>query len=196
MKPAKKKDLPFALVLVLLLAAGFLFYEATQHQSGQTQQSSTQPSFDTEAMVNRHLFYTAQKAELQKEIIQVENSWTAPAVGESLFKDPKPSNKAYGVDHSPDTYEARVVNDLNLNDKQVNYVSPSGVIQRELHERRVVAEYSQRWKEEYVEQFLENARKNGYEVTLDKDYRVVNVREIRRKPNGESIFKGESFGTK
>lgn len=39
--------------------------------------------------------------------------------------------------------------------------------------------------EEYVKTFLENARRAGYQVTLDQDFRIQSVRKIRR---GKPLF--------
>ena len=41
-------------------------------------------------------------------------------------------------------------------------------------------EYSEAYREEFVRQFLLNARRNGYEVILGPDYKVLTVRQIRK----------------
>ena len=72
--------------------------------------------------------------------------------------------------------QAGLEEDLQINqvlDEQIN----TKLVNVQVEERRV-----EKANEEYVRKFLENARRAGYQVTLDKDLRIRSVRWVGERP--------------
>ena len=42
-----------------------------------------------------------------------------------------------------------------------------------------MAAHNEAYRKEYVRQFLDNARRAGWEIRLDDDYRVISAKRIR-----------------
>src|SRR5690606_35044502 len=97
----------------------------------------------------------------------------------------------------PDTNEGNVYRDLNRDSKDVSYESPNAVIQGQMYDQEKQKTYEDEYKKEYARQFVENARLNGYAITLDSNYTVIRVMPIR-KPSQEStkIFNSSGEGTR
>lgn len=139
-----------------------------------------------EKLVNKHLYFSSQKQDWASKQRQAENDFMAPRIGDSLWPKVPTEKKDYGVDHSPDTHEQNAFNDLNRYQKDVRATNPDYIIQNQLNDEARTAEYKELSKQEYVAQFIENARRNGYEVRVNGDFVVTSVRKIR--PEGPSLF--------
>jgi len=62
---------------------------------------------------------------------------------------------------------------------------PDQAIQNQMFNDQLQAQQDEEYRREYVKRFLENARQQGYEIQLDKDYRVISIKEIQRQPAQE-----------
>lgn len=168
--------------LSFLFLAGFLAYLAMQP----TSDSQAKPTFSVndpkvQEIANRNLFLTAKQIELEQQKAEVENKLTAPFVGQKII-DQTHQMKPQGVDHSVDRSEEIAYRDLGRDRRDVAMYGPQHVIQRDLYEQQQLAHYTEEYQKEYARQFLENARRAGYEVTLSPDYVVLSVRKIRQSP--------------
>lgn len=129
--------------------------------------------------VNNNLFYQAKIMELEAAKKESENRFQAPAVGEFIFvKNQKP--KSAGIDHSPDANEFNAANDIRRYPKELRAYTAKNEIMGQVADENKMNEYSEAYREEFVRQFLLNARRNGYEVILGPDYKVLTVRQIRK----------------
>ena len=158
------------------------------------EQSSTQEGVEQKAMaaMNRHLLFTDKHIELSKERVKLENWKASPQVGENLFGEKKkdsPSN----LDLSQDRRESQVLNDLKRNEKQTDYVSPDSLIQSQLSASGEQSKYEQEYRKEYSRQFIENARKAGYEVVVNENYVVTSVKKIKGEDRAH-LFKADNSG--
>ena len=178
-----------ALLFVLgSLVAVFLAFQSSHTTENQTlDQSSLSPdAAKIERLVNKHLFWTNQKIELEQKQRQLENQFNSPRVGEALW--PRPTDKfasPLGVDHSPDRNEDRAYQDLNRYPHELTFNSPDSEIQGQITDEQAADSYQEEYKKEYARQFVENARQHGYQVKLSDEYVVVSVMPLRR-PNSES----------
>lgn len=185
----KQKKQSAWLFLLLLGTAGFFGYLAHDMPSmidnKRTQISANSP--EAAALVNKHLFLDAQKREMTQQKRRAENSYLSPQIGDSIWPKPADKSKQHGVDHSPDTHETNAYHDLKRYEKELNLTRPDHIIQGEIADQQRAREYEEAYKEEYARQFVENARQNGYEITLDQDYTVIRVDKIpnyqRRDPS-------------
>jgi hypothetical protein len=184
-----KKD--SSLLLLLLLGIGvlvaFILIPAPKKVknptlSGQISASSLQ----AEQLVNKHLWMTSRTQELSQEQMRLQNQFTNPHVGDSIW--PKGQiqgpDKTLGVDHSADANEATAFEDLNRYPKQLEAQNPDNVIQAQLSDEDRRQAYEQAYRAQYAKQFIENARRNGYEVRLNDQNVVISVKPLR-VPNGQ-----------
>lgn len=132
-----------------------------------------------EKSVNKHLMYTNEKMDLQRRRMEIENARLATdfnATKSQATYQPQTS----GVDLSTDSRAAEVANEIGRGVRNEDEaLSPHDVIQKELFNADQNAEYTQAYKVEYARQFVENARRGGYKVILDDQYRVKQVIPIR-----------------
>lgn len=128
-----------------------------------------------ETMVNRHVQMTNRQMEIEKEKIKMEATFSIPKVGQFVVQ--KDSNKAFNL--NVDNVENNAARDLR--DTRTLTMSANDVIQNELLHGGQGAQqpvYDDEYRREYARQFIENARRNGYEVTLSPDLKVIGVRQI------------------
>lgn len=148
---------------------------------------------EAETLVNKHLWLTNHSKEIAQERAKAQNAYLAPQIGDSVWPIKTVRGKDLGVDHSADTNETNAYEDLNRYQKEFNSTNPDAIIQGQIVEQQVQRQYQEKYRAEYARQFIENARMNGYEVKLDKDYMVISVTPL---PNAQSrnpsLFDGTS----
>lgn len=181
-KPQDEKNNRAWLALVLLLGAGALGYYAWKSEEHVTRHRQT-ASLDVqdpvnrqrlENLVNRHVQMTNRQMEIEKEKIKMEATFSIPKVGQFVVE--RDSSKPFTLD--TDHNEMNAARDLR-DPRQVT-VSANDLIQNELlhGEQTPPPVYDEEYRREYARQFIENARRNGYEVTLSPDLKVIGVRQI------------------
>ena len=169
----------FLLLLLLMLGAGTFYFLGSSHKIIKAKKVISAYSPEADALVNQHLVVTSRSLELQAKRRHVENQFSAPQLGESVLVDRLKDKKDYGVDHSSDTNESNAYDDLNRYRQDVRLTDPDTIITNQLHDEDRAMAYDESYREEYARQFIENARRNGYEVRLDENYVVTSVKKIR-----------------
>lgn len=179
----------FLALLLFIGAAGLIFaYLGTEDPKPNVQgPSPTAKSEKFEKSVNKHLMFTNEKMELERQRMQVENA----RLLNSDFSSTQPQH-AYQNDNkldlSTDTRAEDLAKELGRGERAEDYSTPHDVVQKELFNAQQARSYSQAYKEEYARQFVENARRGGYKVILSEDLsRVISVTPIRNP--------GQSFNT-
>ncbi len=152
---------------------------------GEISSSSLHPVDTTSELVNKHLWITNQAQELAEQRVAVQNTLNSPKVGDSIWPKGIDKSKQYGVDHSPDSNETTAFEDLNRYKKELNTEKPDNVIQAQLRDQDRQREYEKAYREAYAKQFIENARRAGYDVRLNDDMVVVSVRPIRNPSSSD-----------
>ncbi|WP_295906066.1 hypothetical protein [uncultured Bdellovibrio sp.] len=179
-KSNKERSMFFALLL-FIGAAGLIFayLGAEDPKPKVAGPAPTAKSEKYEKSVNRHLMFTNEKMELERQRMQVENA----RLLNTDFNSTQPQRAYQNENHldlSSDTRAQELANELGRGEKQEEYATPHDVVQRELFNAQQMREYSQAYKEEYARQFVENARRGGYKVILSEDLtRVISVTPLR-----------------
>ncbi|MBK9322185.1 MAG: hypothetical protein IPM97_04370 [Bdellovibrionaceae bacterium] len=185
----EKKDKSYFLGLILLLLSGFfvLLYFAPEEKPKAKDSADQQRELETK--VNRHLFSTSQQIELQRKKMEVAVSDLADKkVSPSKGTEEPPSD----IDFTPDPRAIALLKNLRRDTS-----SPSGpensddLIQAELFELEQLEHYSEEYKKEYARQFVENARKAGYNVKLNAEYKIISVAPIRKPAQNFNLFQSE-----
>lgn len=107
------------------------------------------------------------------------------ALLETSIQDINKTKLAPGVDLDSDKTIEHVYEDT-----QRNYLDQGLVPERYFHSKiqeDVESEkLADRVDEQFIKQFIDNARKDGYAIKLDKNLNVVGIKEIGRQPQSES----------
>jgi hypothetical protein len=157
-----------------------------ENKSKPPSNDSTARAKEIEERVNKHLFQTSQKIELNREKMQVETAEMADKGVRPIQREPDLPN---GVDFSGDPRIESLVQDLGRDVKDSgDPKSPNDLIQAELFQQDQLQQYSEAYKKEYARQFVENARKAGYEVVLSESYKVLAVKPLRKPAQDFRLF--------
>ncbi|MCA9319037.1 hypothetical protein KDA06_05380 [Candidatus Saccharibacteria bacterium] len=131
-------------------------------------------------LVNKNLQMNQKLKELRAMGVEIKNEKALEQYRQKLTYDhATAADRDLGVeilieDGSTSTYE-----DLNPHQGIYNgQLTPDEKIEMRLNQQRDIAVYERNQKLQYVRQFLENARKQGYDITLNENLEVVKVRKI------------------
>lgn len=133
--------------------------------------------------VNDHLRKTAEEIELQKRQMSIRNWQLAndyrKSIGEKAYTVPKE-----GAELQEEKFANDVARDLGR-DGSLSKISqnPMDMIHHQLFEAQAMRQHDEAYRKEYARQFVENARRGGWEVKLSDDYRVLSTKRIR-SPSG------------
>ena len=159
---------------------GFLFYQAktendksnkTQQQA--VEQSSVRPPMDPQELANKYLQQAQQNlnADKLRAEINIKNAIrdTNKAVSGEKFVETDPSKIPAEQQIWKDPVEKP------LDQRYSEHLAPpknNGELD----------------KQEYIRQFKENARKNGYEITVNDELEVTSVTPIRKPQNSKNDY--------
>lgn len=166
-------------IAVLAVAGGLLYFGLQDGHQGPRDTAPDARSAKAQQVVNKHLEQTAEQLEMQRRRMQIENTklqmdyastaperaYTAPREGAELLQDQRSES---------------VAEDLGVDRRQTLPTNPMDLIHHQLFEEQRNKAVSDAYKKEYARQFVENARRGGYDVQLSDDFRVLSVRPLRR----------------
>lgn len=171
--------------LLLLILALFLFVAALFVEGGRGEKNqSSVTTRDRELLnnINTYLKDTAIREEVQKRNALEEYSQPEPAEEMSIDSRDEKVNPLIFDQEDPGH---QVLRDLEAKKRRDGRpVTPDQRISSKLERDAWTREYEQRQKDEYVRQFLENARKQGVDVRLNKD---LDVTGLQVRPTEEPI---------
>jgi hypothetical protein len=178
-----KKERSLLLALLLFVGAGLLLFMSLESPKQKTSEASARERIkgpEWEKKVNHHLFSTNEDIDFQRQKMQIENRRLAPEIyntrKQNAYKD---SNQ--GVDLSTDSRGYEIANELGRGSRENGAPqTPHEVVQGEIFNEQQRDEYTDAYKKEYARQFVENARRGGYDVKLSDDFKVLSVRPLRR----------------
>lgn len=189
----KKQDKSYLLGLLLLLLAGFFvfLFLLPEGKNSQANQAGAAQTKEFEARVNKHLFHTSQTMEMSREKMQLEaNKIERQGLGAAA-----PKEDVHKLDFSADPRAEALLRELGRDAKESTGPTTSDEqVQADLFEAQQSAEYSEAYKREYARQFVENARKAGYIIKLNDDYKVISVKPIRKPADSYELFKSDGGG--
>ncbi|QLY25657.1 hypothetical protein [Bdellovibrio sp. KM01] len=176
------------LAILLFLGAGILVLMSLGNDNPKSGgQAGVKKTEKFEKAVNKHLMLTNEKMEFERRRLEIENAAGSDFNSTKAQTTYNPQDS--GLDLSNDSRAAEVANILGRGErKEGEPLNPNDVIQKELFNAQQEVEYSEAYKKEYARQFVENARRGGYKVYLDENYRVKQVVPLNRQPGSTDIF--------
>ncbi len=132
-----------------------------------------------QAAVNRHLLKTAEQLEMQKKRMQIEstklNMTYLESKADQAYQPPKE-----GVNLIENQNSESVASDLTETAAKGLTSNPMELIQHDLFVEEQRQKLSENYKKEYARQFIENARRGGYDIKLNDDFKIISVKPIRK----------------
>jgi hypothetical protein len=172
---------------VLLISIGSKTWNSgRQPQSVKTKISNVGGSADKESIdkfIDRELYYTELKAQIEKEkmkssaLASVADPLQAP-----IMNGVEEKRFGFFEDKKQITAEENV---RRLAKKKYEAFTVGYKIQAELADQKAFSEYSEDYKQAFVEEFIRRAEADGFAVEVSDDLIVTNVRSIRR-PQSET----------
>lgn len=179
-----------AIVLLIL----YLGSDGKKKKSLETSQAVKSEKY--EKSVNKHLMVTNETIEMQRQRMEIENARFAKDL-DAASAQPKYVAPQEGADLATDHRASDIADLLGRGErKPESFETPNDIIQKELFNRQQMDEYSKAYKEEYARQFVENARRGGYKVQLDDNFKVISVSPIRKPSHSthENILNPDGGG--
>lgn len=184
-KNPQKNERSLLLALLLLTGAVVLIfsYIATDDKNLKEHVSGTEPVFKSdkyEKSVNRHLMLTNEKMKLEHQRAKLEsarllnNDFNKSSAQQPFMNENK-------LDLSSENRAAEVAKEIGRDrDRKEEVISPDDIVQKDLFNEQQMQEYTQAYRAEYARQFVENARRGGYNVILSEDLtRIISVTPLR-----------------
>ncbi len=172
-----------------LLALGFIFSsllliffsinEPRNLTPGETELSSFQGNVGN-AIVNKHLLKTTENLEFQKLKTQVENFKVLKSFDEIKPEIPKYSEKDNFFDFDGDPRVRKMAEDLGrANDiKAINSNDPKSRVYQAMFDEKRNKAIAYKEKVAAAKKFISDARKDGWEVEIDKDFKIKSYNKI------------------
>lgn len=172
------------LVIILGCAViGYLFYQvkivnenSVLNANQNTEQSSKKPELDPQELANKYLQQAQQNLATEKLKAEI-NIKRAIAEGQN-----PPATKVVETDPSSVPVEQQIWKDPQ---GQIKVQKP---LEQRFSEQMNAQNPEDMDKQEYIRQFKENARKNGYEITVNDDLEVTSVTPIRKPQNSKNDY--------
>lgn len=185
-KPQEKKDKTYLIPLLLLLLSGVCVFLFLSPDPKLASKVSTTKTKEFEEKVNRHLFKTSQEIEINRQKMKVE---TYDMADQGVRALPHVPEEPSSVDLSGDPRTESLIHDLGRNVREPNDPRNSNeLIQTELFQQEQLQNYSEEYKREYTRQFIENAKKAGYRVIVNDQFKVLSVTPIRKPAQDFKLF--------
>ena len=140
--------------------------------------------------VNEHLKMTAQEISQREQASRLESAKSDPddfrKLGTTALPGRETDQDEIGADKKWDELAQRLNPDHGIDENSITQQLQSELLEKQ-NQRALTTAY----KAEYARQFVENARKHGYQIELSSDYRVLSVKKIIKKDT-PSLFDGQS----
>lgn len=189
----QKQDKSYLLAVAFLLLSGFyvVLFLLPEGKKTNGPQSGIVQSKEFEEKVNKHLFQTSQNIEISRQRMQIE----ANRIAEKEFGTTTPKEEIHKLDFSADPRAEALLRELGRDVKEsAGPTNSDEQVQTDLFEAQQMQEYSEAYKREYARQFVENARKAGYIIKLNDEYKVISVKPIRKPADGFDLFQSKGEG--
>ncbi|MEZ4870791.1 MAG: hypothetical protein R2827_00825 [Bdellovibrionales bacterium] len=192
-KPEKKPKFGGDLSLMTTTIVALLlvvFHEHTNRDTfkssdkGARRISSTHTEQKTFPMdiLNKGLQNLHSEREIHRERAKMERELRPRDMDQQQYLDVeqvKREGQQYGLQLNPHN-PAEEIARQNKNPVRMDYNQLDTAVSRNLAAQEALAQYEQEYRKEYIKQFLENARRDGYEIILNDDLSIKEVREVKR----------------
>lgn len=143
-----------------------------------------------EASVNRHIQMTNRKIETERERIKIDAAFAIPRVGHLVSQASKEFQTGR-LELKADRGEYNSARDVDRRGESTQSISVSNVVHNDMAEAELQRYADEAYRKEYARQYIESARRNGYDVQIDANYRVISVKEL--PPGSVKEAAGEAF---
>lgn len=164
-----------AVMVVLLLAVIFQSKEPKQPPAA----ASSPTAKNLNDQINKHLHDLELKKSFNKMSAQLEWEDSYSELPSETMKDEELPKHLDANVYDP---ASKVYADLNPDQKGIRTVLPSERIQSKIANRGWVKEYDHEIRKEYVYAFIDNMRRDGYDVRINDNLEVVSVQKMRAPP--------------
>jgi hypothetical protein len=175
------------LPVIFILGAIILFFIGASDKSGSSSEKISARDIKVQERVNAHLSQTAEQLEMQKKRMQVENARLALSFRESNTGTGYTPQRE-GAELKEDARSQNVAQDLGLDELKRASSNPMDMIHHQLFEEQKLQLMDEAYKKEYARQFIENARRGGYDVKLNDEYKVISVKPARKPSTNYQLF--------
>jgi hypothetical protein len=195
-EPEDKNQIAFIILLfgVILVLGALLLFQMQDKSSesgeifvGLNKKIRTK---EYEKSVNAHLSEVYSKSQLKQKTIDLQNKKEAPLISKTNEEATYPYREDLTLDG--ENLGDLIGKDLNGIRKKNFFDTPEQKVRDDMIRDQQEAFQKLKDKEAYARQFIENARQDGYEVTLDSEYHIVDIKRIK-KPRYPSLFEGGEF---
>ena len=185
------KDFKKNVIIILLLLLGLYLLRGPQgpsvtsrgHTNGQTQMSSQRMGWSAaEKSIDAHLKSGRLAEELKKDTVEVENELQVPVPNAQSLDPIVYTNEKEPI---PMIIEGenpgeRMYKENNPQDvaQRYNGLTPEQRINKKINRDEFARDYQKQQEEAFMQQYIENARRAGYELKLNAKGEVVDYREI------------------
>jgi len=183
---SKSKYLGYFLIGISALILYFQFVDTPDENNADVKQNADLKTFegDPHQIVDQHLKEAQHNIYNKKEQIQFQKDqddqldFEEFGTGTHLEKNPIP------LELNSSEIGEKLSQDLNKNMAlyKGKPTSPDELLQMELFNASEQNKLDEAYKEAYAKHFIENARRDGWEIKLNKNYKIISAKPIL-KPN-------------
>ena len=181
MESKKQSNIVVLILVIVIVVLILLIMDQSEDQqdshptnSHQIGKSSAVP--DQNDSANKHLYLTNEKIKLENEKARIDSI---------VIEHRGSTNKEQVVELKQEddfnVKEKHIIDPQNQNMNTESILSPSDLVQQELFKKQMERYQDEKYREEYARQFIENARRNGYEVKLNSRFEVISVKPLKKR---------------
>lgn len=168
------------LIIALLFGATLSLFLYFAKQEKQAKVESFGGVVSTES-VNRHLQYTQKRMDLEREWVAQKEKSSRNLIGAGKSSTSAAFKNLNGLDLTEEKSGKQLMEELDRGSSSARYSEdPAQLVQKKLAIEQQQQEMLQAYRQEYNRQFVENARKNGWEIRLDENSKIISAKPVRR----------------
>lgn len=168
------------LVIILGCAVmGYFFYQAktendksVRDQQQAVDQSSVRPAMDPQDLANKYLQQAQQNLAADKIKAEIN-------IKKAMIESQQAGNPKQVTETDPSKVPI---------EQQIWKEAEQKPLEQRFSEQLAPTKNGEIDKQEYIRQFKENARKNGYEITVNEELEVTSVTPIRKPQNSKNDY--------
>ncbi len=157
----------FVVIAICLGIFGSIYFEKSNQN-----EKSVQKKLSPDDLVNKYM------KQAQADIAKQERD-SVNKIKSTLSQNKLPQTKSKDISMSDIPVEKQIAKDNSMAGDQ----SLTETFDRKSYESQAYQIEDQQAKKEYAKTFIENAKKNGYHITLSDDLQVTSVKPIRKPTN-------------
>ncbi len=171
-----KKLLLSAMLLVSAIGIAWLAIREEPEINDEDERVSV---LNNEDAVNKHLRKTSQKIESQKLNAQIENYTKTPSLNGETSAVYEASSQSLDFKEDPRINElaATLGKERKIPETPKN---PKDIVQAQLYDQQKWNEYNLSYRQAYAQRFIEKAKKDGWEVRLNAEFKIIKAKRIKK----------------